>query len=113
MAAAAPDRTDRVEHPPRRQVVAAGRDRGAGRRAVGVASPQLLEQGRSGGAVDGAVHAAAAAERLVGRVGDRVEALGRDIAVGELDAARVGDDQRAHRATRVARHTLRRPTRWP
>ena len=113
MVAALPDRPDGMQHPARRQVVAAGRHRGPGRRSVGVALHELLEHPRSGGAMDRSVDPAAAAQRLVGRVGDRVEPLGGDVAVHELDPPPVRDGERRHRATRVARQTLRRPTRWP
>ncbi len=63
--------------------------------------------------MDRTVDAATATQRLVGSVGDRVEALRRDVAVHELDPSPVGYGERRHRATRVARQTLRRPTRWP
>jgi hypothetical protein len=82
--AAAPDRPDGVDHMARRQVVALGDARLAGRAAADPLA--LLEQPRPGRAVDCAVDPAAAAQALIGGVDDRVDLLPSDVALDHHDA---------------------------
>ena len=77
VAAAVPDRADRVDHVARRQAVAARDSRLAGRAAAERAA--FGEQFRSGGAVNRAIDAAAAQQRRVRRVDDRVDVERRDV----------------------------------
>jgi hypothetical protein len=113
VAAATPDRPDGMQHPARGQVVRIGHDGRAGWCAVRIAFAQFPQKPRSGGSVDGAVDTPAAAQLLVGGVGNGVDGLTRDIAARDLQPPFVDDDRLAHRATRVARSTWRRPARCP
>src|SRR4029079_9988360 len=84
--AAAPDRTDGVDHVTGGETKARGDARVARRAAADL--PAGLEQLAARGAMDGAVHAAAAEQRRVGGVDDRVDVLLRDVAPNRLDECR-------------------------
>ena|SRR6266849_3062918 len=81
--AATPYRTDRMDHMPGRQPIAAGDARLAGRTAADLAA--FLQQLGPGGAVDRAIDAAAAEESGVGGVDDGVDIELGDIGFDDLD----------------------------
>src|SRR5262249_18470304 len=81
--AAAPHRSDGVDHVAGGEPTGAGHAGVAGRAAAEPAA--LLENGRPAGPVDGPVDAAAPEERGVRRVHDGVDALRRDVALHQLD----------------------------
>ena len=86
LAAAAPDRPDRVDHVPGRKPIAAGDLGGAGGAAAERAA--LGDQFRAGGAMDGAVDAAAAEQRRVGRIDDGVDVERRDVGDADFEPRR-------------------------
>ena len=86
LAAAAPDRTDRMDDVPGLEAIAAG-DLGG----TGVATAQGLALGQqlgAGGTMDGAVDAAAAEQRGVGSVDDGVDVERRDVGDADLEPRR-------------------------
>jgi ATP-dependent Clp protease ATP-binding subunit ClpB len=94
-------RPDGVDHPPRRQVSAAGRHGRPNRKAPRVCrAPHLAalgQQTRPGSAVDRSVDPAAAEQGAVGGVDDRVDPLGGDVALNGLYRRQVfghGHDRR-------------------
>ena len=98
LAAAAPDRTDRMDDVPGLEAIAAGDLGGAGVAAAqGLAFGQQL---RSGGAMDGAVDAAAAEQRGVGGVDDGVDVERRDVGDADLEPRRsdLGGEQGRRRS---------------
>src|SRR5207237_2506476 len=82
----APDRTDGVQDPSRRQAVAARFGGRAGGGPVRIASHELVEESPARCPMNRAIHAASATQRRVGRVGDGIDALTRDVAGFELEA---------------------------
>src|SRR5690606_35081663 len=102
--AAPPDRSDRVDHPFRRQFTCRRGDRLAGRESVGVAGPTdlaaRLQDRWAAAAVDRAVHAAPAEEAGVRRVDDRVDLLLRDVALDQAERS-VADLRGVHGAPPV------------
>jgi hypothetical protein len=87
--AASPDRPDRVDDVPGRQVPGRGRLRIAGLTAA--EEPALREDRGAAGAMDGAVDAAATEQRAVRRVDDRVDFLGREVAADHLKIRHMSD----------------------
>ena len=83
VAAPAPDRADRVDDEPRRQVAAGRRLRIAGHASA--ERPALGEDRRAAGTVDRTVDATAAEQRAVRGVDDRIDVLRRDVAADDLD----------------------------
>src|SRR2546427_11407456 len=92
LAAAAPDRADRVDDPARRQGVTARQPHLAGRTAAEPAA--LLPQARAGCAMDGAVHAAAAEQARVRGVDEGVDVERGDVAAHETHARRLAHPSR-------------------
>ena len=95
-AAAAPHRSDRVDHMLRRQPIAAG-DLGAAGLAA-AECPAFGEQFRSGSAMDRAVDAAATEQRTVRGIDDRIERKRRDVGDANLKlcGADLGRTQRLY-----------------
>jgi hypothetical protein len=91
LAAAVPDRTDSMNHMPRRQPITSGDLGVAG--AAAVERPAFRQQLRSGRAMNGAIHPATAKQRAVGGVDNGIDAQAGD----------VGDDDLQPRRTELAR----------
>jgi hypothetical protein len=77
LGATMPDRTDGMNHMPRRQPITPGDFCLAGRAAVETAA--LGQQFGTGRAMDSAIHATAAEQRRIGRVDDGVNAQRGDV----------------------------------
>ena len=86
VAAAIPDRTDGVDHMPRRKPVSAG-DLGVARRAA-IERAAFGEQFGPGGAMDRAIDAAPAEQRRIRGVDDGVNAQGRDVGNDDFEPRR-------------------------
>src|SRR5689334_16843729 len=82
--AVAPDRSDRVDHPFGRELVAQGDFRLAGWTAAERAA--FFEQPRPGRAMNRAIHAAATQQSRVRRIYNRVHALFGDVAFDDFDS---------------------------
>jgi len=85
-AAAVPDRTDGMDHMPRRQRISIGDLGVAGGAAIEAAARG--EQVRTCGAMDRAVDSAAAEQRAIGGIDDRVERERRDVGDDDLKRRR-------------------------
>ena len=83
LAAAAPDRTDRMDHMPRRQPITPGDFGIAGFAAVERAA--FGQQLGPGSIMDRAINAAPAKERRIGRVDDGVNAQCRDVSDNDFE----------------------------
>ena len=86
-----------MNDPPSGEVVRVGGDGRAGRGAVWIPAPELLEESRAGGVMDRAVHATACPQRLVRGVPDGVDPLGRDVATHEVEPPIAEMDAVRHR----------------